>query len=900
MQDLNVEQNTYNQKLLFCQDCLAIPHFSIEIESNGNIFLCHLCNKNKVKKNIELFVKEDKIEKRCYICDSISSLACIKCNLIICEKCLKSHNNIIMEEEDEKTENNQINIYKENEIEDMERENTTAISILELQFICKKHIKRFSHYCQVCKKNLCDDCLMYHEHMNNIKFEDVSKTKKEIESFLKSKGDTQIVEKLLKISKLFAQCFNTCKTNETINIDIILNYWLIKGVKTFIEEKKERGIISNKFVLEKGKSSYSKYFYDQNFILYYDRLILDIHSGNINSFHSLNNIKAQYQKNKEMYLYNYELLKISYQLRLSALEMDSKFNVLFVKDMIQTAKYNYSLIEMSELYEELNLQNKIIEYNFALLKRLSLEMIYKLDYQLRRKSSNLITKELYNHFYQNIQALNTTKNRLSKCSSELKSKLISLDKIKNKTIELTNYRDVIKSKYIKSLELIKNHTANEIQSLEFDGIKEENNDIIFINLNEEDKEYLKAVLFNLFMIIRKELHTQFNNSIHNEIQNINSLLKDEYKIPNKNSKEKNKKNHADKTFEPNKFDNNIKVRNAYEDKEKNIILCKVKSKIIENIEKYAINDQKLNFPDILDIFSEVKVNKTFSQYSENEFVKYLEESQKLYTIPFESNVKNSLYLYLKGDKSNLLCEKKIYHNMNSFKNDLDKIKNTLEKNEKLQKFVSEIIEELISNLKNVKVIMSDSFECLEEYSDIYNIKSILQKLNIKIPFNPMAILLSQNNTKDFEQRHILKKICVFLILKDYIEKLRKIKNKIKELNITKLDKEIKLKIKIIDYFQSKLDEEHINKDSFFENIWNTLKYRKIFVDETSEQMVKLNRRMKAYVNDHSCDDFINDFDKCVTPVIKKIDFSQEDPQDLDVILFMKQKDLWIDENINDN
>ncbi len=65
-------------------------------------------------------------------------------------------------------------------------------------------------------------------------------------------------------------------------------------------------------------------------------------------------------------------------------------------------------------------------------------------------------------------------------------------------------------------------------------------------------------------------------------------------------------------------------------------------------------------------------------------------------------------------------------------------------------------------------------------------------------------------------------------------------------------------------------------------------------------MVKLNQRIKAYVNDHSCDDFINDFNKCVTPVIKNIDFSQDDPQDLDVILFMKQKDLWIDENISDN
>ena len=492
MQSLNDEQNIDSQKLLFCQKCLGIPHFSLEVESNGNIFLCHLCDKNKIKKNSELLKKEENIEKRCYICDSKSNFVCIKCNLIICEKCFKIHDNFILIEEDIYDNKNNIHVNEENEHDDKDRVNK-LISIFELQFICKKHTKTFSHYCQVCQKNLCDDCLIFHEHINNIKFGDIIKKEKKIESLLETKGDTPTTNKFLKISKMFSQCFNSCKTNQKINIDIILNYLLILEIQNFIQDKKETGVICNKFILENNRPCYSKYFFDKDFVSYYERLILDIESGNINSFHSLNNIKSHYINHNEIYLNNYKSLKKRYLLKLSILEIDLKSQILFVKDMIKTAQYNYSLIEIAKLYEELYLQNNMLEYNFELIKKLSLQMIYKVDFQLRRKISNLITKELFNNFYSNIQELNTTPIRLSKCSSELKNKFISLDKNRNTTNELNNYKNEIKSKYINSLEPIKTNVSNGIKNNEIDGIKEEKNDIIFINLNEGDEEYLKAV-----------------------------------------------------------------------------------------------------------------------------------------------------------------------------------------------------------------------------------------------------------------------------------------------------------------------------------------------------------------------------------------------------------------------
>ena len=856
-----VEQNEDSQKLLFCQKCLSIPHFSIEVESNGNIFICHLCDKNKIKRNLELFEREEKPEKRCYICDSQSVLICARCSLIVCEKCFKMHDNFILAEEEICDNEINNNINKENELYDSEPI-SKSISIYELQFICKKHIKEFTHYCQKCKINLCDDCLIFHEHINNIKFTDIIKKEKRIESFLEEKAETQTIDKLLKISKLFVQCFNICKANQRINIEIILNYWIILEIKKFIQEKKERGVICNTFVLENNKSYYSKYFFDKDFVSNYERLLLDVESGNINSFHSLNNIKNQYNNHKKIYLNNYEALKKSYLLRLSFLEIDIKPSVLYVKGMIQAAKYNYTLVEIAKLYEELNMQNNMLEYNLELLKKLLLQMIYRLDFQLRRKTSNLITKELFNNFYENMH----------------------------------NYQDEIKNKFNNSLELIKNRDLNEIRKLETDEIKEDKNDIIFINLNEGDEEYLKAVLFNLFMIIRKELNSKFNNSIHNEIQNINYLLTNGNNIQNEDIDNNNNSNNFD--YNKDYFSNvgSLKYGNVDENKEKNSIkdktcfinkLCKKKIKIIENIEKYAINDHKIKFPNIIGLFSEGKIKQSFSHYSENKFINYLQETQKLYNIPFESSVKNSLNLFLKGNKSNLLYAKNIYLNSDSLKNDLNKIKNSLKKNEGLENSLAEIIEELNSNIKNVYEIISDVFKCLEEYKDIYNIKTILKKADIKIPFNPMMILLSKNIKIDIEQKYILKEISAYLILKNYYEELIIIKNKIKELNLTKLDKEIKLKIKFIDYFLSKIDENEKFKNLYFEDIWNSLKERKYFLGETNEKTMKINQKIKEYVETHSCEDYINDFDICVNPLIKSIDFSQDDPQDLEMIPFMK-------------
>ena len=132
----------------------------------------------------------------------------------------------------------------------------------------------------------------------------------------------------------------------------------------------------------------------------------------------------------------------------------------------------------------------------------------------------------------------------------------------------------------------------------------------------------------------------------------------------------------------------------------------------------------------------------------------------------------------------------------------------------------------------------------------------------------MKIIFSKKAKNDPEQRYILKIMCEYSIFKNYYEEIKEIKTKIEELNISQLDKEINLKIKIIDYFKFRIDENLKRKDSFFEEIWNSLKKRNIFIDETNEQMTKIKQRIKIYIENHSCEGFINDFEMCV-PFMKQ-------------------------------
>ena len=281
--------------------------------------------------------------------------------------------------------------------------------------------------------------------------------------------------------------------------------------------------------------------------------------------------------------------------------------------------------------------------------------------------------------------------------------------------------------------------------------------------------------------------------------------------------------------------------------------------------------------------------------NEEELINYLNNSKKLYNIGFSATLADTFNLIFYGDDSKILSEKMKFENKDKFKNYLDNIKKELEKDKKMKEFLDDIINCLNSNLNDIYYCFSNIFTTLEENKEYYNVKNILQIFNLKNPINPNLVLNSSLSNRFPEKKFILNNICSFLILDKSKNKIINILNKIQSLNLEKIDKEIKLKIKIIDFFKNEIETPV--KENFLEDIWKTLKNKKSFFnenDENDEQIINLNNIIQDYIKKKNEKEFINDFLKVFKSKINNLDFSKNDPQAIDIPPFMKQNNFIVD------
>ena len=146
----NDEQMENPSSILFCEDCLQIPLYEIDLR-NGIIYLIHDCKGNK--KEI-LFQSEMKIKNRkyplspCFHCNKKCDSICIECHKNICLNCKKSH---LPDEPDESNEIPQI-IYKTEKNESSLKK--YIISYNDIQFMCRIHFIKYEYFCPICKINL--------------------------------------------------------------------------------------------------------------------------------------------------------------------------------------------------------------------------------------------------------------------------------------------------------------------------------------------------------------------------------------------------------------------------------------------------------------------------------------------------------------------------------------------------------------------------------------------------------------------------------------------------------------------------------------------------------------------------------------------------------------------------
>ena len=212
--------------------------------------------------------------------------------------------------------------------------------------------------------------------------------------------------------------------------------------------------------------------------------------------------------------------------------MDIKTDFSFYKDILDSSQFSLYFSEFANIYEDILLNFKTLEYKFDILKDITFEINYKLDFEIRRKASNLIAKEIIDKYYKNIYNLKITNYRLTNSLNKIKDKI---NEINEKKIDNEKLKKKLEQKFKRCENLILENAKNELEifktaknELEIfktdNKAQRENNDIIFVNLDDSDKEIKKVILLNLFLILRKDLNNRFNNFIHNETHKINNIF----------------------------------------------------------------------------------------------------------------------------------------------------------------------------------------------------------------------------------------------------------------------------------------------------------------------------------------------------------------------------------------
>ena len=279
----SIKEETIDFTYLFCPICLSYPNYSIGIQHDGEILLKHLC-KNKDIKDISL--NEIKSNKRfisiikCKYCQKYCENICLKCSQFICSNCSEEHINYSSE---------------------YSRDNIKICPIQERQYFCKAHFMKVTHYCSICKIHLCGfDCLVEHWHYDCFPLYDY----KDYQKFeINYDGKNKSLLQLSYIAKLFNDCYSYCLHNKNITFNIIQNHFLIKKIYEFIKKNKDKADkIKQADIIAKPESILKepkliKVYGGNEFQVKFFKLIFYVETGNIRSFHKLQEIKNFYEKN---------------------------------------------------------------------------------------------------------------------------------------------------------------------------------------------------------------------------------------------------------------------------------------------------------------------------------------------------------------------------------------------------------------------------------------------------------------------------------------------------------------------------------------------------------------------------------------------------------------------------
>ena len=446
---ISFEKELNENQSYSCTECSSnIEIESLDESSNKLSFKCpfHGLKTMTIKNYLNDMIKKTYLFNECYNCKKKQNQInheifnfCSNCKLVICNNCIKDHDN-------------QHFIIKHNKAK------TKCISHPNMNNVS---------YCLDCNYHLCNACLKHRKHMRHrkVSIEEIEPTYEEINSLLKiindykDKKSSSQLEKNNRLIEIGNQynidkekendeytkiLLNTKKELENELIDNENNYnnkifELKKKYEKELLEKKEELDKNNKKINDKYKkndeNNKNNYDYKINNLeqKYKDKVkeIENIYKDKINHFDELLKINSivynTYIKNKENYYHNINIINllVNYYEKGNDISKELENNEDFMETISQKDfEMNQS---KNEIFFGLNIQkeNNITIKNIRKKNNILINNAFNLSFESLRKNDPIVNNKIYSHTENNNE--NTLKN-LKNYKKEFKSENIKYSK----------------------------------------------------------------------------------------------------------------------------------------------------------------------------------------------------------------------------------------------------------------------------------------------------------------------------------------------------------------------------------------------------------------------------------------------------------------------------------------
>ena len=929
---------------LFCRSCFKYPEYLVRFSSENDFELIHECIEGIKKTSFSLEQSHNSPHYFCSYCNKKCKLRCIKCKYIMCENCKKEH---------------EMDSYISDFFPDIKTKNKSSVFLIEnCQFICDKHLLKYEYYCPICRINLCSECIKGHEHIKCTSFYE-----NQIKLETPEEPNDVFLKKLFALAQILYHCYNNNLHYNDMTLNILLNAILAVKIFSFIGEKSpvKNLELKNDFLINiEEKSHLCEKYDDEDFKKYYSNILNNVLSGNIYDYYALRNIRGKYQNT---YSPN-ALFESNYINKLDCKIIRLVSNINTIDSKIDNIMTNLEFAKGIKAINCLRLKVEFLEFCMKLVQVTALTINYKLDYELRRKIGNIVGLTIIKNFSQNIESVEDSKKLLSSSCEKIEKRISGLKKIKkNKKCfkiktkaKIKNLNTNLKNTLIGLSEKIKiqlenidkEEKNNEDEKVKGDEIDEEDkkdkknkkikedeknnkkdegdennkegeknidddknkedekdniyNLICFNSLTNDDEEIKKAIICNLFFIIKWKLGDIFNEQIHNILLEIDSLITEEInnleKQEEKNEEGENEEENEEeeKKDSDKKAQNKVKINNisksnttSNERNNSNKKECPNKYFYIKKLSE-KIDMDEINLPN-LESFYSIDDDDPIINSSMDQFISILKERKISYSPNANIDIEEALNFYYDGKKGPLLKKTSSIDNKETYSKEFGELFSevNLEKKE-VKKFKQNFQKQFKTNLNSIKSRFWFVNEELDNISQFFNFDDLLQKYNISTPLNPLEAINECPTVitpENAEEIYFLNLVFAYFFLKSSTKILTKINAEMENVKLEETSENNFQKKNIIKFFIKKLEDKKIKNNNDF---WGQIKEIKLYVKNK-----EMNELIKAYVEKNNMEIFKNDLTELLKGCTKDINLKEKDPQNLQLEAYIIKNNL-LDDN----